>query len=85
MSFSNGPPKDKQETTMLLHSPVERGVTFFDTAEVYGRFANEKLLGEALAQFRKQIVIASSRWTRSRAPSSIQFGISKNGNTCVAT
>jgi aryl-alcohol dehydrogenase-like predicted oxidoreductase len=59
MSFSYGPPKDKQEMTTLLHSAVERGVTFFDTAEVYGPFLNEELLGEALAPFRAKIVIAT--------------------------
>jgi aryl-alcohol dehydrogenase-like predicted oxidoreductase len=59
MSFSYGPPKDKQEMTTLLRAAVERGVTFFDTAEVYGPFTNEELLGEALAPFRKQLVIAT--------------------------
>ena len=59
MSFSFGPPKDKQEMTTLLHAAVDRGITFFDTAEVYGPFLNEELLGEALAPFRKQVVIAT--------------------------
>jgi aryl-alcohol dehydrogenase-like predicted oxidoreductase len=59
MSFSYGPPKDKQEMTALLRAAVERGVTFFDTAEVYGPFINEELVGEALAGFRKQVVIAT--------------------------
>src|SRR5512143_354550 len=59
MSFSYGPPKDKQEMTALLRSAVERGVTFFDTAEVYGPFTNEELVGEALAPFRRQVVIAT--------------------------
>jgi len=59
MSFSYGPPKDKQEMTALLRAAVERGITFFDTAEVYGPFLNEELLGEALAPFRKQLVIAT--------------------------
>jgi aryl-alcohol dehydrogenase-like predicted oxidoreductase len=59
MSFSYGPPKDKKEMTGLLHAAVERGVTFFDTAEVYGPFANEDLLGEALAPYRGKIVIAT--------------------------
>src|SRR5271168_4395013 len=59
MSFSYGPPKDKQEMISLLHAAVERGVTFFDTAEVYGPFINEELVGEALAPFRKQVVIAT--------------------------
>jgi len=59
MSFSYGPPKDKQEMTALLHAAVDRGVTLFDTAEVYGPFINEELVGEALAPFRKQVVIAT--------------------------
>ena len=59
MSFSYGPPKDKQEMSDLLHAAVERGVTFFDTAEVYGPFINEELVGEALAPFRKKVVIAT--------------------------
>jgi aryl-alcohol dehydrogenase-like predicted oxidoreductase len=59
MSFSYGPPKDKQEMLSLLRAAVERGVTFFDTAEVYGPFANEELVGEGLAPFRDQIVIAT--------------------------
>jgi aryl-alcohol dehydrogenase-like predicted oxidoreductase len=59
MSFSYGPPKDKQEMTALIRSAVERGVTFFDTAEVYGPFTNEELVGEALAPVRQQVVIAT--------------------------
>src|SRR5271165_6789124 len=59
MSFSYGPPKDKQEMISLLHAAVDRGITFFDTAEVYGPFTNEELVGEALAPFRKQLVIAT--------------------------
>jgi aryl-alcohol dehydrogenase-like predicted oxidoreductase len=59
MSFSYGPPKDTQEMTSLLHAAVERGVTFFDTAEVYGPYINEELVGEALAPFRGQVVIAT--------------------------
>ena len=59
MSFGYGPPKDKQEMISLLHAAVERGVTFFDTAEVYGPFTNEDLVGEALAPFREQVVIAT--------------------------
>ena len=59
MSFSYGPPKDKQEMTALLHAAVDRGVTFFDTAEVYGPFTNEELVGEALAPFRSKLVIAT--------------------------
>jgi len=59
MSFSYGPPKDKQEMTSLLRAAVERGITFFDTAEVYGPFLNEELVGEALVPFRDQVVIAT--------------------------
>jgi len=59
MSFSYGPPKDKQEMTTLLHAAVERGITFFDTAEVYGPYLNEELVGEALAPFRGKVVIAT--------------------------
>jgi aryl-alcohol dehydrogenase-like predicted oxidoreductase len=74
MSWSYGPPKDKQEMIALLHGAVDRGVTFFDTAEVYGPLTNEELVGEALAPFRGKVVIAtkfgwapapgdSSRWS----------------------
>ncbi len=59
MSFSYGPPKDKKEMTELLHAAVDRGITFFDTAEVYGPFLNEVLIGEALAPFRGKVVIAT--------------------------
>ena len=59
MSFSYGPPKDKAEMTRLLHEAVERGVTFFDTAEVYGPFTNEELVGEALSPMRDKLVIAT--------------------------
>jgi aryl-alcohol dehydrogenase-like predicted oxidoreductase len=59
MSFSYGPPADKQEMLSLIRQAVERGVTFFDTAEVYGPFTNEELVGEALAPFRGQVVIAT--------------------------
>ena len=59
MSFGYGPAADKQEMISLIRSAVERGVTFFDTAEVYGPFTNEELVGEALAPFREQVVIAT--------------------------
>ncbi|MGO9917453.1 MAG: aldo/keto reductase [Isosphaeraceae bacterium] len=59
MSFSYGPPADKQEMIKLIRTAVERGVTFFDTAEVYGPFINEELVGEALAPFRDKVVIAT--------------------------
>src|SRR3984893_9230287 len=59
MSFSYGPPKDEQEMISLVRKAVELGVTFFDTAEVYGPFLNEELVGKALAPFRGQVVIAT--------------------------
>jgi aryl-alcohol dehydrogenase-like predicted oxidoreductase len=59
MSFGYGPPKDKQEMIGVIRAAVERGVTFFDTAEVYGPFTNEELVGEALAPFRANVVIAT--------------------------
>jgi len=59
MSFGYGPAQDKQESTALLRAAVELGVTFFDTAEVYGPFINEELVGEALAPFRGQVAIAT--------------------------
>jgi aryl-alcohol dehydrogenase-like predicted oxidoreductase len=68
MSFSYGPPKDKPEMISLLRTAVDRGITFFDTAEVYGPFTNEELVGEALAPVRKQVVIAT------------KFGFDLNGS-----
>src|SRR5947207_7190405 len=59
MSFGYGPAKDKQEMIPIIRTAVERGVTFFDTAEVYGPFINEELVGEALAPFRGQVTIAT--------------------------
>jgi aryl-alcohol dehydrogenase-like predicted oxidoreductase len=59
MSANYGPPADRQEMIALIRTAVERGVTFFDTAEVYGPFANEELVGEALAPIRNQVVIAT--------------------------
>jgi len=59
MSFSYGPPKDKQEMISLLRTAVERGITFFDTAEVYGPFTNEELVGEALSPLRDRVIIAT--------------------------
>jgi aryl-alcohol dehydrogenase-like predicted oxidoreductase len=59
MSFGYGPAKDKKEMIALIHSAVEKGVTFFDTAEVYGPFINEELLGEALAPFKGKVKIAT--------------------------
>jgi aryl-alcohol dehydrogenase-like predicted oxidoreductase len=59
MSFGYGPPKDKQEMIGVIRAAYERGITFFDTAEVYGPFLNEELVGEALEPFRRQVVIAT--------------------------
>ena len=59
MSFAYGPPPDKQEMISLIRRAVEHGVTFFDTAEAYGPFTNEELVGEALAPVRNQVVIAT--------------------------
>ena len=59
LSFGYGPAVDKQERISLIRAAVERGVTFFDTAEVYGPFTNEELVGEALAPFRDRVVIAT--------------------------
>ena len=59
MSFGLGPAKDTQEMISLIRAAVEKGVTFFDTAEVYGPFINEELVGEALAPMREQVVIAT--------------------------
>ncbi len=59
LSFGYGPAVDKKEGISLIRAAVERGVTFFDTAEVYGPFTNEELVGEALAPFRDQVVIAT--------------------------
>ncbi len=68
MSFSYGPPKDKQEMIALLRAAFDRGVTFFDTAEAYGPFTNEELVGEAVAPFRKQVVIATKFGFREGSP-----------------
>jgi aryl-alcohol dehydrogenase-like predicted oxidoreductase len=59
MSANYGPPRDRQEMIALIRAAVDRGVTFFDTAESYGPFTNEELVGEALAPFRDQVVIAT--------------------------
>src|ERR1700738_171139 len=59
MSFGYGPAGDKQEMISLIRAAVEHGVTFFDTAEIYGPFTNEELVGEALAPFREQVVIVA--------------------------
>ena len=59
LSYGYGPAADKQEAISLIRTAVERGITFFDTAEAYGPFANEELIGEALAPVRDQVVIAT--------------------------
>ena len=59
LSFGFGPPVDKKDGISLIRAAVERGVTFFDTAEIYGPYTNEELVGEALAPFREQVVIAT--------------------------
>src|SRR4051812_28267818 len=59
LSYGYGPAVDKQHGISLIRAAVERGVTFFDTAQIYGPFANEELVGEALAPFRNQVVIAT--------------------------
>src|SRR5271170_6743140 len=59
LSFGFGPAVDKKDGISLIRAAVERGITFFDTAEVYGPLTNEELVGEALAPFRKQVVIAT--------------------------
>src|SRR5829696_9885578 len=75
MSFGYGPPKDKQEMISVIRGAVERGVTFFDTAEVYGPFINEELVGEALAPLREQVVIAT-KFGFEFAPEGQQTGLS---------
>src|SRR5262245_26820653 len=74
MSFSYGPAGDKREMISLLRSAVERGVTFFDTAEVYGPFTNEELVGEALSPIREQVLIATSGSNLSPAESRVGWG-----------
>jgi aryl-alcohol dehydrogenase-like predicted oxidoreductase len=59
MSSGHGPASNKQEMTLLIHAAIERGITFFDTAEIYGPYVNEELVGEALAPFREKVVIAT--------------------------
>src|SRR5918996_1017521 len=74
MSFGYGPPADKQEMISLTRSAVERGVTFFDTAEIYGPFTNEELVGEALAPMRERVVIAT-KFGFKFAPQGEQLGL----------
>jgi len=75
MSFSYGPPKDRGEMIGLLHAAVERGVTLFDTAEAYGPFTNEELVGEALAPFRGKVVIATKFGFKLDPGSGRQLGV----------
>ena len=75
MSSGYGPPKDKREMIDLTRKAVELGVTFFDTAEVYGPFTNEELVGEALAPFRKQVVIATKFGFKIDATTGKQAGL----------
>jgi len=75
MSFSYGPPKDRGEMIGLLHAAVERGVTLFDTAEAYGPFTNEALVGEALAPFRGKVVIATKFGFKLDPGSGRQLGV----------
>src|SRR4051794_1649267 len=75
MSFGLGPAKDKQEMIPVLRAAVERGVTFFDTAEVYGPFTNEELVGEALAPVRDRVVIATKFGFKLDAESGKQAGL----------
>src|SRR5256714_8662027 len=74
MSHDESPIPDKQEMIRLLRSAVERGMTFFDTAQVYGPFTNEELVGEALAPFREQLVIAT-KFGHKLGPTGEQLGL----------
>ena len=75
MSFGYGPPKDKRQMISVIRAAVERGVTFFDTAEVYGPFTNEELVGEALAPFREEVAIATKFGFRLDPASGKQIGL----------
>jgi aryl-alcohol dehydrogenase-like predicted oxidoreductase len=75
MSFGYGPPADKREMIALIRSAVERGVTFFDTAEVYGPFTNEELVGEALAPYRGQVVIATKFGFKPASPGESRWAL----------
>ncbi len=75
MSWSYGPAHDKQEMIALIRRAVERGVTFFDTAEVYGPLVNEELVGEALAPFRDQVVIATKFGWKGAAPGEARWSL----------
>jgi aryl-alcohol dehydrogenase-like predicted oxidoreductase len=75
MSFGYGPPKDKRQMISVIRAAVERGVTFFDTAEVYGPFTNEELVGEALAPFREEVAIATKFGFQLNPASGKQIGL----------
>ena len=75
MSWSYGPPMEKNEAISLLRAAVERGVTFFDTAEVYGPLTNEELVGEALAPFRGRVVIATKFGWKSAAAGETRWSL----------
>ena len=68
LSFGYGPATEKQDAIQLIRSAFDLGVTFFDTAEAYGPFANEELLGEALAPMREQVVYRDQIWIQGRHP-----------------
>ncbi len=74
LSYGYGPATDIKDGVNLLHAAVERGVTFFDTAEAYGPFANEELLGKALAPYRSEIVIATKFGFKDGKPA-LELGI----------
>src|SRR4029450_12283048 len=74
MSFGYGPPADKQEMIALIRTAVDRGVTFFDTAEAYGPFTNEELVGEALTPVRDRVVIAT-KFAFSYGPNGERLGL----------
>jgi aryl-alcohol dehydrogenase-like predicted oxidoreductase len=75
LSFAYGPPKDKREMIALVQAAVELGVTFFDTAEVYGPLTNEELVGEALAPFREQVVIATKFGFKPAAEGEVRWSL----------
>jgi aryl-alcohol dehydrogenase-like predicted oxidoreductase len=75
LSFAYGPPKDKREMIALVHAAVELGVTFFDTAEVYGPLTNEELVGEALAPFRERVVIATKFGFKPAAEGEVRWSL----------
>ena len=81
MSFGYGPPKDKRQMISVIRAAVERGVTFFDTAEVYGPFTNEELVGEALAPFREDVAIATKfGWDLDPGATQLHRGLNSRPN-----